>query len=474
MRPVRGITLPFLVRIVVARVRKWWLVKNYWTLEPDVVCLVGQHRFAKGRGGKTPLYMVLHHNAGVNTTEGLRDFWNNARAASAHYQIESSGRIGQLVWDRDTAYHAANFKVNQESIGVEVSNSGYADKDWPISDEALEESAHWSAALHVFYKWGRPEWGETINPHEKYANTSCPYHLRKGGKYHNRWMERVWYWYDVMLGVPPMRVTKQVAPKSGDVIVTGGVAHPMGKDTGVWRVSSGFGKRGGGFHRGVDFAAPLGTQIYAPADGVVIEGKDRAAGSVTGFGNWVWLDCQGSVGRDFIFGHMRHHEIYVRKGDRVKAGQLIARVGNEGQSSGPHLHFEVWTAPGRVGGQAVDPAVWLAEKVRSVSVVDDSSSGGLTVSEKQEILAEIRASEQRVKTYVSDFIKGFCGAIGSDVKDVRQQLTNSRDRGEYPGWGQLGDRTLTDALGAIGEVLNVPDMYDTLGKVSGVVEVKEK
>ena len=75
---------------------------------------------------------------------------------------------------------------------------------------------------------------------------------------------------------------------------------------------------------------------------------------------------------------------------------------------------------------------------------------------------------------MSDFIKGFCGAIGSDVKDVRQQLTNSRDRGEYPGWGQLGDRTLTDALGAIGEVLNVPDMYDTLGKVSGVVEVKEK
>lgn len=130
--------------------------------------------------------------------------------------------------------------------------------------------------------------------------------------------------------------------------------HPM--KPGTYRVSSPFGPRWGTNHNGQDFAAPLGTPIYATEDGVIIEGKDRAPGSVGGFGNWIWQDSQRECGRDFIYGHMRHADIYVRKGDRVKAGQLIARVGSEGQSTGPHLHFEEWTPPGRLGGRAVDPA----------------------------------------------------------------------------------------------------------------------
>ena len=130
--------------------------------------------------------------------------------------------------------------------------------------------------------------------------------------------------------------------------------HPM--KPGTYTVSSPFGPRWGTHHNGQDFAAPLGTPIYATEDGVIIEGKDRAPGSVGGFGNWIWQDSQKECGRDFIYGHMRHHEIYVRKGDRVKAGQLIARVGSEGGSTGPHLHFEEWTRPGRLGGRPVDPA----------------------------------------------------------------------------------------------------------------------
>lgn len=128
---------------------------------------------------------------------------------------------------------------------------------------------------------------------------------------------------------------------------------PMAKNS--FTISSGFGPRWGTNHNGIDLAAPLGTPIYSTSDGLVIEGKDRAPGSVNGFGNWVWIDSQREVGRDFIYGHMRHADIYVRKGDRVKAGQLIARVGSEGGSTGPHLHFEEWTGPGRLGGRAVDP-----------------------------------------------------------------------------------------------------------------------
>ena len=136
--------------------------------------------------------------------------------------------------------------------------------------------------------------------------------------------------------------------------------HPM--KAGTYRLSSGYGPRWGAFHAGLDFAAPLGTPIYAVADGVIVQGAERPAGSVTGFGNWVWQDSQKECGRDFIYGHMRHHEIYVRAGQRVKAGQLIARVGSEGGSTGPHLHFEVWGAPGRIGGRHENPATWLQGK----------------------------------------------------------------------------------------------------------------
>jgi len=61
---------------------------------------------------------------------------------------------------------------------------------------------------------------------------------------------------------------------------------------------------------------------------------------------------------------------------------------------------------------------------------------------------------------INNFTKGFNAAIGSDVKDVRQQLTGGRDSGQYPGWKQLGDRTVVDALAAIGAKLGVAGFYD--------------
>ena len=130
--------------------------------------------------------------------------------------------------------------------------------------------------------------------------------------------------------------------------------HPMRQ--GTYTTSSGYGPRWGTNHNGIDFAAPLGTPIYATEDGTIIQGRDRNPGSVGGFGNWIWQDSQRECGRDFIYGHMRHADIYVKAGDRVKAGQMIARVGSEGTSTGPHLHFEEWTPPGRTGGRPVDPA----------------------------------------------------------------------------------------------------------------------
>jgi N-acetyl-anhydromuramyl-L-alanine amidase AmpD len=74
---------------------------NWQTCEADVVETMNKH-FTKGRGGSRIQHIVVHYNVADGTTEDLWSWWQT-RPASAHYQVESSGRIGQLVWDRDTA-----------------------------------------------------------------------------------------------------------------------------------------------------------------------------------------------------------------------------------------------------------------------------------------------------------------------------------------------------------------------------------
>ncbi|MCX4093411.1 M23 family metallopeptidase [Nocardia sp. alder85J] len=110
--------------------------------------------------------------------------------------------------------------------------------------------------------------------------------------------------------------------------------------------TSGYGNRWGTFHYGVDIAAPIGSPIYAVADGTVID-----AGPAQGFGLWVRL--RHDDGTITVYGHM--YDFSVSVGERVHAGQQIARVGNRGDSTGPHLHFEVL-----INGQHVDPQPWLA------------------------------------------------------------------------------------------------------------------
>ncbi|MFC6009934.1 M23 family metallopeptidase [Nocardia lasii] len=110
--------------------------------------------------------------------------------------------------------------------------------------------------------------------------------------------------------------------------------------------TSGFGSRWGTMHRGIDIAGPIGSPIYAVADGTVIE-----AGPAQGFGLWVRI--RHDDGTISIYGHM--YDFFVSQGERVPAGMQIARIGNRGDSTGPHLHFEIVQ-----NGQHVDPQAWLA------------------------------------------------------------------------------------------------------------------
>lgn len=87
------------------------------------------------------------------------------------------------------------------------------------------------------------------------------------------------------------------------------------------------------FHEGVDFSAPTGTEIYATGDGVVYSSR-RARG---GYGNQIIVDH--GFGFKTMYAHLQ--EFKVRKGQRVKRGQVIGTVGNTGKSTSPHLHYEV-------------------------------------------------------------------------------------------------------------------------------------
>jgi len=121
------------------------------------------------------------------------------------------------------------------------------------------------------------------------------------------------------------------------------------------RLTSCFCARWGTFHYGIDLAAPMYTPEYAAEDGVVLR-----AGPASGFGLAVYiLHDDGYV---TVYGHM--DSIKVRAGQYVQAGQTIALLGMRGESTGPHLHFEVHR--GGEYGTPVDPIPWLA--ARGVSV----------------------------------------------------------------------------------------------------------
>jgi len=118
------------------------------------------------------------------------------------------------------------------------------------------------------------------------------------------------------------------------------------------RVASGFGYRidpiykSTHFHAGLDFTAPIGTPIYATADGVVKE----AGFSTGGYGNHVVINH--GYGYETLYGHM--YKVKTSAGKQVKRGEVIGYVGTSGKSTGPHCHYEVHRS-----GVPVDPVYYF-------------------------------------------------------------------------------------------------------------------
>lgn len=132
----------------------------------------------------------------------------------------------------------------------------------------------------------------------------------------------------------------------------GAVSIPSRKPVDSVRMTSRYGYREDPFagrranHKGLDMAGPIGTPIYATADGIV--GRSQW---VSGYGNYIEINHGGDI--QTRYGHMS--KLIVGPNERVKRGQLIGLMGSTGRSTGSHLHYEV-----RIAGQPVNPMPFLS------------------------------------------------------------------------------------------------------------------
>jgi len=140
--------------------------------------------------------------------------------------------------------------------------------------------------------------------------------------------------------------------KKLDSISSGAIAVPSEKPVRTAAFTSGYGVRSDPFrgaaamHAGIDLAGPVGTPIYATADGVVAESGYNSGG----YGNLVKLNHGRGI--ETRYGHLS--SIMVTPGQRVTRGQQIGRMGSTGRSTGSHLHYEV-----RIDGRAVNPIPFM-------------------------------------------------------------------------------------------------------------------
>jgi len=140
--------------------------------------------------------------------------------------------------------------------------------------------------------------------------------------------------------------------KKLDNLAESAIAVPSDKPVKTAEFTSGYGIRSDPFqgraakHAGIDLAAPLGTPIYATADGMVTD----AGYNNGGYGNLIKLDHGRGI--ETRYGHLS--AILVHAGQHVVRGQQIARMGSTGRSTGSHLHYEV-----RIDGHAVNPIPFM-------------------------------------------------------------------------------------------------------------------
>lgn len=153
--------------------------------------------------------------------------------------------------------------------------------------------------------------------------------------------------------IPMKRGILDMINKDRQLMTSSGIHSYLNSGEFLWpvpsshRISSKYGRRWGRLHEGIDISAKKGSHILAANDGVVVySGKELG-----GYGNITVLAHK--YGFFTIYAHA--YKNYTRKGEKVSRGQVIAKIGNSGRSTGPHLHFEI-----RKNSKSIDPLKYLS------------------------------------------------------------------------------------------------------------------
>lgn len=296
------------------------------------------------------------------STEGLP---GSLTAGGVTYRAEQLAIAAQVI----QAGADLGLSVRGQTIGVmtaigesSLTNVDYGDKVGPDSRGVFQQRANgaWGSyedrmnpyiAATNFYRalLKVPGWetlAPTIAAHRTQRNAD-PYHYER-------------FWDDAVTIVGALAGTEvdvDLAAGTGGQVCTDQAPGQI-PVAGEWTrpvtgpVTSGFGPRWGTQHNGLDFGAPAGTPVYAAAAGRVIAVCLTNTSPCTGYGTLVTIDHGGGVVTRYA--HAYRDDVLVRVGDQVQAGQQVTRVGSNGQSTGPHLHFEV-----QQNGAFTDPRPFL-------------------------------------------------------------------------------------------------------------------
>jgi len=247
-------------------------------------------------------------------------------------------------------------------------------------------------------------------------------------------------------GVGPGSANKPsvVNPELSEEVINTGLPNGSPMADGSYTLTSKYGYRTHPIegtrkmHKGIDMAAPTGTPVYSPYEGKVVY-----AGNASGYGNYVKI--QHADGTETRYGHL--NSINVSAGDTIKPGQKIGGVGSTGDSTGPHLHYEI-----RKNGKSINPLPYVQGKTLSTST-SDSAQGG--PGDPCPISGKVSPSSNysRTKTAVG---------ISQEEWDVYRRTIAQIESGgsgysaiggsgnHYEGAYQMGDAAKTDAARILG------------------------
>lgn len=250
------------------------------------------------------------------------------------------------------------------------------------------------------------------------------------------------------------------------VVQAGAAGAKSGEETAsmrrVWPVGPGntsqtFNNPAG--HAGVDFFRPEGTPIHAAADGVV-----TFAGPARDFGNNFVAIYHKQENKSTHYGHGSAK--FVSVGDHVKAGDVIANVGNQGLSFGAHLHFELQNGQSNFGnvGNSLDPLPWLGGAATSNSKTragtDQSNSNSQGVAGADDASGRATASSNSILTSIASLVtEGKTSSLLGGSRPAGAKPTKKVESGSSSGTG-TGTDTGGGGGGAAGN--KIPDKYKKL------------